>query len=331
MRTATVLALLLALGVAATASASPVARWLDSLPDGVRPDAEARKELEAKVEKAEDPLEAAIRLLRPEYGAAMDILELEGEEKAIPLLEAIEKSPPDALTGAYARYRRAESLLLIEEVEAAASLLQKVAVDRALEGTPAEPAVLFLSAFTWARLGMKLEAYQGFHVFLERYPDAPERYRALALQIVRELESEYLSPLLDVAGKMQDAARLLERARADDPTQEKQKQVVELLEKLIELAEQMEKSGSGSGGGKSSGGGSASGTNSSSPAQDSFLPTGSTTTGNLRRVSRGDPDEAWGDLRDKEREEALQFLKERFPGRYHEMLKEYYRALSEGK
>ena len=34
-------------------------------------------------------------------------------------------------------------------------------------------------------------------------------------------------------------------------------------------------------------------------------------------------------MRDKEREEAIQFLRERFPTRYKELIERYFRALAE--
>ena len=37
----------------------------------------------------------------------------------------------------------------------------------------------------------------------------------------------------------------------------------------------------------------------------------------------------WGAMREKEREKAVQFLRERFPTRYRELIERYYRALAE--
>ena len=39
--------------------------------------------------------------------------------------------------------------------------------------------------------------------------------------------------------------------------------------------------------------------------------------------------ERWGELRDREREEAMQFLRERFPSRYKELIEKYYKAIAE--
>jgi len=36
-------------------------------------------------------------------------------------------------------------------------------------------------------------------------------------------------------------------------------------------------------------------------------------------------------MRDKEREEVLQALKQKFPDRYRELLEQYHKALAEGK
>ncbi len=37
----------------------------------------------------------------------------------------------------------------------------------------------------------------------------------------------------------------------------------------------------------------------------------------------------WGEIPDRERDEALQFLRERFPTRYKLLIERYYRALAE--
>ncbi len=37
----------------------------------------------------------------------------------------------------------------------------------------------------------------------------------------------------------------------------------------------------------------------------------------------------WGGMKDKEREAALQLLKDRFPERYREIVEEYYKAIED--
>jgi predicted Fe-S protein YdhL (DUF1289 family) len=53
--------------------------------------------------------------------------------------------------------------------------------------------------------------------------------------------------------------------------------------------------------------------------------------GDLRGKKRPKAGEKWGEMRDKERDEVLQALKEKFPGRYRELQEQYDRAIAEGK
>jgi len=306
--------------------------WLRSQEAAGRIDAAKVEKIRAAIAEAEDPLEAAIREVDAGYRKAMDRLEADGEEAAIGPFEAIVASEKDRVIRAYAQYRLAETQLLLEEFEIGEKLLFEMLETGSIDAIAQDAQAYFLLGFAWAQLDKKIEALGLFHRFLRSYPDAPERYRSLAKQMLRELESEYRNPLLDVAGQMKSIQRLLKKARTGELTQERQEAVTKLLQRLIELAEQMEKSGSGSGGGGGGGGGGrAGGNNSNGPANDSSLPPGASNVGKLRRISRGKADEVWGDLKDKDREEAMQLLKERFPERYRELLEEYYKALSEGR
>ncbi|MGH7163452.1 MAG: hypothetical protein ACREID_08200, partial [Planctomycetota bacterium] len=70
---------------------------------------------------------------------------------------------------------------------------------------------------------------------------------------------------------------------------------------------------------------------SSSPANRSALPGGASRVGDLAPRPPRKPGERWGEMRDKEREEVLQSLKEKLPERYRDLLEQYHRALAEGK
>ncbi len=50
---------------------------------------------------------------------------------------------------------------------------------------------------------------------------------------------------------------------------------------------------------------------------------------NLTNPEKSSDSIPWGDLKNKEREEALQLLKEKFPGRYTELIENYYKSLAE--
>ena len=131
--------------------------------------------------------------------------------------------------------------------------------------------------------------------------------------------------------------RMLNKTETGDNTQDKQEQVVAELNRLIEMMRQKEQGGGGDGqgggqqGGQQQGqGGNAQGNQQSGgPAQGSTLPGGESRVGDLAEGRRAANSDQWGNLRDKEREEAVQFLREKFPTRYREIIERYYRALAE--
>mgnify|MGYP002624154937 FL=1 len=172
------------------------------------------------------------------------------------------------------------------------------------------------------------EALAAANTFLKDYPDAPERFRMAMEQIKNELMQEWESPLYDLAGRMNHVARKIEGGDTGGETQEKQKEIVAIIEELIRKAEQNE--GQGQGGG--SGGGPPRGNQQpNGPANQSSAAPGQAEVRDLRPKPTRKPGEQWGEMRDKEREEVLQALKEKFPDRYRELLEQYHKALAEGK
>ena len=166
--------------------------------------------------------------------------------------------------------------------------------------------------------------------FLDDYPDAPARYRRAMEQMKTELVQEWESPLYDLAGRMNHVASKIKGGDTGKETQGKQKEIVSIIEELIKNAEQQENQGNGSG--KGGGGGPPRGNQkSSSPATQSKLPSGASRVGKLGKKPRTKAGDKWGEMRDKEREEVLQALKEKFPDRYRELLEQYHKALADGK
>ena len=166
------------------------------------------------------------------------------------------------------------------------------------------------------------------NAFLKDYPDAPERFRKAMEQIKNELVQEWESPLYDLAAQMNHVAKKIDGGDTGKPTQDKQKEIISIIEELIRKAKENEGDGKDQGGG---GGPPRGNRQSSSPAQQSQAPPGASRVGDLRPKPKRKPGEAWGVMRDKEREEVLQALKEKFPDRYRELLEQYHKALAEGK
>jgi len=233
----------------------------------------------------------------------------------------------DEYLKAYATFRYGLSEMNRERFEDAAAAFQTVLKEWGrYVGCDVECA--FYIAVCYGQMREKEKAIVAATRFLEDYPDAPERFRAAMEQMKNELVQEWESPLYDLAGKMNQVGREIEKGETGNPTQKKQGEIIEILNELIKKAEQQEGGGKG---GNSGGSGKARGNQkSSNPANDSSLPGGSSRTGDLRGKPRG-AGEQWGEMRDKERDEVLQALKEKFPGRYRELQEQYDRAVAEGK
>ncbi|MCZ6688945.1 MAG: hypothetical protein O7H41_05020 [Planctomycetota bacterium] len=279
---------------------------------------------------SEDAIQDALRALDPAYRAAMDAFEAGQDEEAQKAADRIVESGANPYVTAYAQILQAKLLLVTEQMEPALKILDDLWA-KSLERISADHEVKFYIAFARSRIYERDKAIEAFQAFLAEFPDAPERYRTMARQELRALLMEGVNPLLDVAGRMGEIKTMLRKENTGRPTQDKQGQVISILDELIKLLEEMEKQGSGSGSGSGRGrGGRPSGNRqSNSPAQNSALPQGPGRVGPLRRISRGKSGEAWGDLKGKEREEVLQAMKGKFPARYRALLEQYYKALSE--
>jgi len=162
---------------------------------------------------------------------------------------------------------------------------------------------------------------------LQSYPDAGQRLRVGARQILAELRRRQPERIGDVADLMNFAGRRLQHLDTGQRVQERQQRAIELLEKLIEEAEQKEQSAS-SGGGSAGGSGSQGGRSPTTPMQDSTLPGGPGGADmNLRSSRHAKPGEAWGAMPAAQREKILQQLRDSFPSRYRQLVEQYYEEL----
>ena len=262
-------------------------------------------------------------------------------------------------------YKRADALLLGERYAAAADLFQRIAAsdeyylrayatyryglaemnrERFEEAAGAFQKVLnewgrrvgcdidcaFYLAVCYGQMREKEKAIVAANTFMKDYVDAPERYRRAMEQMKNELMQEWESPLYDLAGRMTQVGRKIEKGETGNDTQGKQNEIVDILNELIKKAEQQEGKGKDNNGG---GGGPPRGNQApNGPAGQSRLPNGGDGSAkDLRGKQRAKAGEKWGEMRDKERDEVLQALKEKFPGRYRELQEQYDRAVAEGK
>jgi tetratricopeptide (TPR) repeat protein len=268
----------------------------------------------------------ALLLIEPDYKKADALLLGERFAAAADLYKRLATSD-DQYLKAYATFRYGLAEMNRERFEDAAATFQKVLNDWGrYVGCDIESA--FYIAVCYGQMREKDKAIVSATRFLEDYPDAPERYKAAMEQMKNELVQEWESPLYDLAGKMNHVGRQIEKGDTGSPTQGKQKEIVDILTELIKKAEQQEGQGKNSGGG---GGAPRGNQQPSGPADKSGISPGASRVGDLRGKKRPKAGEKWGEMRDKERDEVLQALKEKFPGRYRELQEQYDRAIAEGK
>jgi len=268
----------------------------------------------------------ALLLRYPEYKRA-DALLLDERYAAAAAAFARLKQSGDEYLRAYADFRYGLAQMNRDRFEEAATVFTETLNEWGkIAGCDIEAAFYRVICLGQAR--EKEQAITAASNFLRDYPEAPARFREAMEQIRNELTQEWQSPLYDLAGRMNHAARRIESGSTGKDTHKEQAEIVDILDELIRRAKQGEGQGQGNGGG----GGPPRGNDpSSSPANRSSAPPGASRIGDLRPKPKRRPGREWGAMRAKEREEVLQALKEKFPDRYRALLEQYSKALAEGK
>ncbi len=179
--------------------------------------------------------------------------------------------------------------------------------------------LLFYRAVASHRLVQADRADATIAELLQRADELPIRYQKLAVLMQQDLAGLEDDSLDHIARRMADVRRRLNLGRAGDSVQVVENGVIESLDKMIkDLEEQAQQQQSQA----RAAGGAPSGT----PMQDSRL-------AELKAPGKVDPrdighDADWGDMPDKEREQALQDVGREFPSHYREVIEEYFRRLA---
>ena len=262
--------------------------------------------------------EALLRTLAPAYGKAMELAD-GGDPRAALELTKLLTPDTDALVAAHVRYQLARLLLDADEPNDAIDVLEgylKTCSNRtALDGE-----VVFFYAQAVAEVPNPELAVQLYRSFLKWFPEASERFRAVATQRAAELDRQLDSSLHGLADGMKKVGRDLRHQETGKPTQEKQKEFLTQLDELIEMFEQMERQSSGAASGNGP---------SSNPADQSSLPEGEARIGNLENVKK--VADRWGDMKQKDREKIESEVQTNLPPQYRKMLEEYYKRLGTSK
>jgi hypothetical protein len=178
------------------------------------------------------------------------------------------------------------------------------------------PTAIFHQAVAQSELLMKTEGLATLEKLTKKTEAVPERYATVAELMRFKLAAIKDESLDEVAQRMRDVERRLSLARGGQKTQKKEKEIVTLLDTIIEKMEQSQ----GGGGGQGNGG------NTNQPgggAQDSVIKgttaPGETDDKNLKKQA------GWGALPDAEVAKAKNLLKRDFPENYRRAIEAYFR------
>lgn len=266
---------------------------------------------EVGVSRAADDL---VRAMQPKFDAAV-VLSQDGDPKAALALAQVLAATTDAVVGGHIRYHLARVFLDGDDPERAVEILNEYLTQN-LNKTPLDAEAAYFYAQALADIPMPELAMPRLRAFLQWFPDASERFRATAEQRLAELERQQDSKLHDLADRMKKVERDLKKKKTDEPVQVEQKDLVEVLQELIEQFEEQEKQGGGPPSGN---------TNPSGPASQSALTEGEGRIGNLeKRVSLAD---RWGEMKDKDRKEIESAIQNGLPPQYRKLLEDYYKKL----
>lgn len=255
-----------------------------------------------------------LRRLSPELDRACKRRDDGDPAAAVELAQALAAAKAPLLR-AHARYHLARLFLDGDEPELAIRALNDYFAQD-LNVSPLDGEAAFFYAQALADVPMPEHALPRLRAFLQWFPDASERFRAAAQQRIGELERQQESRLHELADGMQRTTRDLKKQRTGKPTQLDQEQYLEQLDQLIEEFQQRENQSSGAPSGNQP---------SSNPANQSQLPEGESSVGELnKRPSLAD---RWGDMKDADREKIEARVQKGLPPQYQKMLEEYYKKL----
>ena len=179
--------------------------------------------------------------------------------------------------------------------------------------------LLFYRAIANHRLVHADQADVMLSQLLERPDDLPVRYQKLAVLMQKDLAGLDEESLDHVARRMADVRRRLTLGRTGKTVQGVENGVIDSLDKMIKKAEDQAQ--------KQAQSAAASGAQpSSTPMQDSHL-------AELKAPGKVEPRDIghgadWGNMNDKDREQAMQEIGREFPSHYREVIEEYFKQLA---
>lgn len=319
-------------------SAAPVERFLESAEATRDLPADARAMMRESWAHCSDCdggefLLQALTLLSTDFRAGMEAYDDDRFEDAAARFGAL-RGDANPFLAVNAAIMEIKALVNLERLSVAGERIEQLRTQRgpALdEFTYLTAELEFLRAYCLVADQRFEEAFDVLEAFLRDRTDVSPRLSIAAQQMLAELANRLPGRMGEVVDLMQYSSRRLREGDSGEELQGRQQRIVELLDRLIEEAEEKESScqkNAGAGGGGGDGGGQQQGGSPQSPMPQSMLPGGGSAEQMLREGRRANPGEMWGAMPPAERERVLQALRESFPGRYRQLVEQYYEELA---
>jgi TolA-binding protein len=278
----------------------------------------------------------ALRELYPDYREALAALGEENLGAAVASLEKL-RTANDPYLAADASYFLARAYMLDERFEEALPLLTAVTT-KWTGKTLRDGEALFMLGVAQIQLLKHDEATATLAQFLGQFPAAPERMRVGAFRQLEQLKAFQAGTLSDVQLRMDYSRRRLLLEDSGQATRAQQDKIIDLLAALIKEAEERECNGKGNGKGSGQAKKQGKGSEGDSQAQgegqgkqggNSGGGSKGTDEESVKRLHRGGPQSPWSRLRDKDRDPVFNAIKEKFPGRYQQLIEQYYKSFQD--
>ncbi len=214
--------------------------------DGI--DADKISALKAQLAKLEggeidsntDFIGEALFTTYPAYRKALKALYRDYYQKAASRLMKVSiKSDNDYLV-AHTNYFLARTYLQQGMYERAEGILGELVASE-LNYFHRDYEVKFYHGLAQGQLLWRKKAAATFEQFIKQYPKAPERFRMLAKTIASELKVRGENELYDLSDRMSLVQRWLSKQHSGSSTQKKEKEIIQILDRLIKMAEEKEK------------------------------------------------------------------------------------------
>lgn len=273
----------------------------------------------------------ALAELYPDFATALSAYDTADAEQAAARF-ALLRTHADPYVRACATWFEARALLDLNRHEEVEQLLTAALADEELLAHAPHAQHLQLLLAVAASRNLRFDAARAALEPAQRSDAAaPEPLRVATRQLLLELGARNPGTLDEAAEMMHYVADRLRVVDTRRRTREKQQEILDLLDQLIQEqeAQDQQQQSSSRQSQQQQRPRPMDAPQSPKDQSDAPLQTSRDDIPVQNEVDQANPGEVWGKLPPKERERILQVLRERFPSRYRQLVEQYYRSLAE--